>query len=422
GEDRQLRHRGHGGFPRAPGAHHRDRREAAARRCAQHAGRGRPLRAHAAHLRAAGVDRGGRRRRDPADRCDCPAAAGTAGGCLPLPRHALRLRHPHRPGGGDDPLRAGPREAERSGQAADAGCAEGTRRQGARVAPRASARGDAWRARQEWASRRCAATSPPARGGEDSPGSYRASKIPAAPIPVPMHIVTMPYFCWRRRRPWTRVAVRTAPVAPSGCPSAIAPPSGLTLSGSRPTSRITASAWAAKASLSSIQSSWSWRNPACSSAFGVAATGPMPITSGRTPATEKLTKRASGVRPYSFTAFSDASSTAPAPSDICELLPAVTVPPNWPLRNTGRSFARPSALVSGRGPSSVSTTVFFSRTLPAPRSGIRDTTSYGLISSRNSPASIAFSAFWCEARAKASWSSRETFHSSETFSAVMPMP
>src|SRR5581483_380623 len=53
---------------------------------------------------------------------------------------------------------------------------------------------------------------------------YTASKIPAAPMPVPMHIVTMPYFCLRRRRPCSRVATRMAPVAPSGWPSAIAPP------------------------------------------------------------------------------------------------------------------------------------------------------------------------------------------------------
>src|SRR5690606_9982731 len=71
-----------------------------------------------------------------------------------------------------------------------------------------------------------------------------ASKIPAAPMPVPMHIVTMPYLCFLRRMPWTMVAVRIAPVAPSGWPSAIAPPSGLTLSGSSSESRITASAWA----------------------------------------------------------------------------------------------------------------------------------------------------------------------------------
>ena len=116
-------------------------------------------------------------------------------------------------------------------------------------------------------------------------------------MPVPMHMVTMPYFCWRRRMPCRMVAVRTAPVAPSGWPRAIAPPSGLTLSGSSSESRITASACAAKASLSSIQSSWSFVSPACFSALGIAAIGPMPITSGRTPATEKLTNRASGVSP-----------------------------------------------------------------------------------------------------------------------------
>ena len=62
---------------------------------------------------------------------------------------------------------------------------------------------------------------------------HSASNTPAAPMPVPMHMVTMPYFCLRRRMPCTRVAMRTAPVAPSGWPSAMAPPSGLTLAGSR---------------------------------------------------------------------------------------------------------------------------------------------------------------------------------------------
>jgi len=37
----------------------------------------------------------------------------------------------------------------------------------------------------------------------------------------------------------------------------------------------------------------------------------MPITSGRTPATEKLTKRASGVRPYCCTAFSNVRELLP---------------------------------------------------------------------------------------------------------------
>ena len=46
--------------------------------------------------------------------------------------------------------------------------------------------------------------------------AYTASNIPAAPMPVPTHIETIPYFCWRRFIPCTMVAVRIAPVAPSG--------------------------------------------------------------------------------------------------------------------------------------------------------------------------------------------------------------
>ena len=45
-----------------------------------------------------------------------------------------------------------------------------------------------------------------------------------------------------------------------------------------------------------------------------------------------------------------------------------------------------------------------------------------LISAPNSPAACAASAFWCDASANASWSSRETFHCAATFSAVRPMP
>jgi len=42
------------------------------------------------------------------------------------------------------------------------------------------------------------------------------SKIPAAPMPVPTHIVTMPYFWSRRCRPWISLVDSTAPVAPRG--------------------------------------------------------------------------------------------------------------------------------------------------------------------------------------------------------------
>ena len=41
-------------------------------------------------------------------------------------------------------------------------------------------------------------------------GCYSLSMMPAAPMPVPTHMVTMPYFCWVRRRPWTTVAARMA--------------------------------------------------------------------------------------------------------------------------------------------------------------------------------------------------------------------
>ena len=51
-----------------------------------------------------------------------------------------------------------------------------------------------------------------------------------------------------------------------------------------------------------------------------------------------------------FIAASLISTTAAAPSEVCELLPAVTLPF---AANTGRSFARPSGDVSRRGPSSL---------------------------------------------------------------------
>src|SRR5690606_8227111 len=118
-------------------------------------------------------------------------------------------------------------------------------------------------------------------------GGYSASKMPAAPMPVPTHMVTMPYLPPVRRRPCTTVAVRIAPVAPSGCPSAIAPPSGLTLAGSSCRSRMTARDCAAKASFSSIQSRSCCAMPAAASALGMASLGPMPMISGGTPATAK---------------------------------------------------------------------------------------------------------------------------------------
>ena len=107
------------------------------------------------------------------------------------------------------------------------------------------------------------------------------------------------------------------------------------------------------------------------------------MISGGTPRAAKLTKRASGVRPNCLTAFSLARISAPAPSLVCELLPAVTLP--W-AANTGFSLARPSSVVSGRGPSSRLTVRVLVLTSPVARLGVRSTTSMGVISSVNSPA------------------------------------
>jgi hypothetical protein len=143
------------------------------------------------------------------------------------------------------------------------------------------------------------------------------------------------------------------------------------------------------------------------------------MISGGTPRTANDTKRASGLRSNCLTAFSLARINAPAPSLVCELLPAVTLPL---AANTGRSLASASSVVSARGPSSRFTVRVFVPTSPVARLGKRSTMSIAVISSPNSPAAIAASAFWCEASAKASCFSRETFHCSATFSAVRPMP
>ena len=60
------------------------------------------------------------------------------------------------------------------------------------------------------------------------------SKIPAAPMPPPMHMVTIPYRPLRRLSSRKIVAVSLAPVHPNGCPSATAPPLGLILLGIQP--------------------------------------------------------------------------------------------------------------------------------------------------------------------------------------------
>ena len=157
--------------------------------------------------------------------------------------------------------------------------------------------------------------------------------------------------------------------------------------------------------------------PASFSTFGTAAVGPIPMISGATPPTAKCENRASGFKP-SWAAFcADMMMTAAAPSDICEELPAVTVPPG---RKTG--FRRPSAsmLVSGRGPSS-RVKVNLRMVCFPPGAGSTISTSIGTSSGSKRPEETASAARMLERRANSSWSSRVIPYFSATFSAVSPM-
>ena len=106
----------------------------------------------------------------------------------------------------------------------------------------------------------------------------------------------------------------------------------------------------------------------------------------------------------------DVTTTAAPPSFSELALPAVTVAPS-PLPNAGRSLARTSAVVSTRGPSSVSTIV--SPFFPAMVTGA--------ISFVKRPAFCASTAFRCEAAAKSSCSLRVRPAFFAVYSACPPM-
>ena len=142
--------------------------------------------------------------------------------------------------------------------------------------------------------------------------------------------------------------------------------------------------------------------------FLVAATGPMPMMRGSTPASSPPIHVAIGVIPSSLAFSSLMTITAAAASFIPDELPAVTTPS---FLKAGLSFARDSFVVPGRLLSSVSNMV--SPFLPWIVTGT--------ISSLKRPEVIAFSALsWLHAENSSS-SSRVRCHSSAMFSAVMPM-
>ncbi len=126
------------------------------------------------------------------------------------------------------------------------------------------------------------------------------------------------------------------------------PPLTLTRSGSAPVSAIQASTTEANASLTSNASKSSIRIPVLRSAYSVAGIGALSMKMGSAPRTLRWWMRARGVRSCAFTAASEATRTALAPSEIWLASAAVRVPP---ARRVG-NFAIASRLVS-RGHSSM---------------------------------------------------------------------
>src|SRR5439155_6092957 len=196
---------------------------------------------------------------------------------------------------------------------------------------------------------------------------YSASTSIAPPRPPPMQIEAMPRLPFLRLRACSKCSTMRAPEAPTGWPSAMAPPSTLSfpassspIAPSRPSSSRQylssfhaarqPSTWAANASLIS-QTSRSLSFSPWRLSIGVAAcTGPRPICAGSRPAHCESMIRPSGFRSWRFTASSVAITSHAAPSVICEEFPAVTLP--YFRSKKGLSFARFSAVESFRTPSS----------------------------------------------------------------------
>ena len=125
----------------------------------------------------------------------------------------------------------------------------------------------------------------------------------------------------------------------------MAPPLGFVFSRSAPTSLAHASTTEANASLISNVSMSPIDRPVRSSRRCVASIGPVSMSTGSTPTRQVSTMRARGVRPSSLAAGSVIISTAAAPSEICDELPAVCTPSS---RATGFSVASFSSDVSRR--------------------------------------------------------------------------
>src|SRR5439155_9994825 len=146
----------------------------------------------------------------------------------------------------------------------------------------------------------------------------RRSMMVTLAWPPPSHMVWRPHRPPVRSSSFSSVVISRAPVAPSGCPSAIAPPFTLTFARSAPVSRCHASTTDANASLISTRSMSASVMPAFSSACAVAGIGAVSIHTGSAPRTDRWWLRARGFRPCVLTAASLAISSAADASEICD--------------------------------------------------------------------------------------------------------
>ena len=122
------------------------------------------------------------------------------------------------------------------------------------------------------------------------------------------------------------MVIRRAPEAPSGCPSAIAPPRGLSSASVTPNSRLPGQRHRRErlVDLERVDVVGG-RCPARASTLWVAGIGPVSISVGSSPTTLEARIRARGRSPSAAARSSLISSRAPAPSVICDELPAVTI-------------------------------------------------------------------------------------------------
>src|SRR5207237_1375101 len=141
--------------------------------------------------------------------------------------------------------------------------------------------------------------------------------------PPPSHIV------WNPSRPpvasswFSRVVMMRTPLAPRGCPMAMAPPRGLNFVMSGTNSRAHMSAIDANASLHSMASKSSVLKPVRANSLRVTGLGADSVTTGSSASTAKCRSLARTGRPSRSAVSRLAISMAAAPSVICDELPAV---------------------------------------------------------------------------------------------------